>query len=122
MPIYQQNQLNLAGQLPPGAYVQVVAPPPVVQGIATNGLGQVGVASWGPVNSAYGVGSPQIAGLSLGPVTNRKYDLATAMAVAFAAGQTNNTAVRVTDGTDTAATAALKDGSNTTGATLTGFY
>ena len=122
MPVYQQGQLNLAGQLPPGAYVQVVAPPPVVQGITTNGLGQVGVASWGPVNSAYGVGSPQIAGLSLGPVTNRKYDLATAMAIAFSLGQSNNVAVRVTDGTDTAATSALKDGSATTGATLTGFY
>lgn len=122
MPIYQAGQLNLAGQLPPGAYVQVVAPPPVVQGIATSGLGQVGVASWGPVNSAYGVGSPQIASLSLGPVTNRKYDLATAMAIAFALGQANNVAVRVTDGTDTAATSALKDGAATTGATLTGFY
>jgi len=122
MPIYQAGQLNLAGQLPPGAYVQVVAPPPVVQGIASNGLGQVGVASWGPVNSAYGVGSPQIAGLSLGPVTARKYDLATAMAIAFSLGQSNNAAVRVTDGTDTAATSSLKDGSATTGATLTGFY
>lgn len=122
MPIYQAGQLNLAGQLPPGAYVQVVAPPPVVQGIATNGLGMVGVASWGPVNSAYGVGSPQIAGLSLGPVTNRTHDLATAMAIAFGMGQTNNVAVRVTDGTDTAATSAIKDGSATTGVTLTGFY
>lgn len=122
MPVYQAGSLNLAGQLAPGAYVQVVAPPPVVQGIATNGLGMVGVASWGPVNSAYVVGSPQAAGLYLGSVTNRKYDLATAMAVAFGMGQSNNTAVRVTDGTDTAATAALKDGSATTGATLTGFY
>lgn len=122
MPIYQAGSLNLAGQLAPGAYVQVVAPPPVVQGIATNGLGMVGVASWGPVNSAYVVGSPQQAGLYLGPVTNRKYDLATAMAIAFGMGQTNNTAVRVTDGTDTAATAAIKDGSAVTGATLTGFY
>lgn len=122
MPIYQSGALNLAGQLAPGAYVQVVAPPPVVQGIATNGLGMVGVASWGPVNSAYVVGSPQAAGLYLGAVNNRKYDLATAMAVAFGMGQTNNTAVRVTDGTDTAATAAIKDGSATTGATLTGFY
>lgn len=122
MPVYQAGSLNLAGQLPPGAYVQVVAPPPVVQGIATNGLGIVGVASWGPVNSAYVVGSPQQAGLYLGPVTNRKYDLATAMAIAFGMGQTNNTAVRVTDGTDTAATCALKDGSSVTGATLTGFY
>jgi hypothetical protein len=122
MPIYQAGQLNLAGQLPPGAYVQVVAPPPVVQGIATNGLGSVGVASWGPVNSAYGVGSPQIASLSLGPVTVRSHDLATAMAIYFGMGQTNNVAVRVTDGTDTAATSAIKDGAATTGATLTGFY
>jgi len=122
MPIYQSGSLNLAGQLPPGAYVQVVAPPAVVQGVASNGLGEVGVASWGPVNSAYGVGSPQIAGLMLGPVNARKYDLATAMAINFMLGQTNNTAVRVTDGTDTAATSALKDGSAATGATLTGFY
>ena len=35
MPIFQSGSLNLAGQLAPGAYVQVVAPPPVVQGIAT---------------------------------------------------------------------------------------
>jgi hypothetical protein len=122
MPIYQSGSLNLAGQLAPGAYVQVVAPPPVVQGIASNGLGQVGVASWGPVNSATVIGSPQQAGLMLGAVTNRKYDLATAMAIAFGMGQTNNTAVRVTDGTDTAATAAVKDGSAVTGATLTAFY
>jgi len=122
MPIYQAGQLNLAGTLPPGVYTQVVAPPAVVQGIATNGLGQVGVASWGPVNSPVVIGSPQAASLTLGPVSVRKYDLATAMAIALGMGQTNNTSVRVTDGTDTAATVALKDGAATTGTTLTGFY
>lgn len=122
MQIYQSGQLNLAGALPPGVYTQVVAPPPVVAGIATNGLGSVGVASWGPVNSPVIVGSPQAASLTLGPLTNRKSDLATAMAVYFGMGQTNNVSVRVTDGTDTAATAALKDGAAATGVTLTGFY
>ncbi len=122
MPIYQQNQLNLAGQMAPGLYVAVVNPPPVVQGVATNGYGLVGVASWGPVNSPFGVSSPQLAALSVGPVTVRQHDLATAIAIAFALRQYNNTVVRVSDGTDTAATAALKDGAATTGATLTGFY
>lgn len=122
MPIYQSASLNLAGLMAPGLYVEVVQPPPVVQGIASNGYGLVGVASWGPVNSPFGVGSPQAAAMSLGPVTVRSRDLATAIAVAFGFGQTNNTVVRVSDGTDTAATVALKDGSSVTGATLTGFY
>ncbi|CAB3784332.1 hypothetical protein [Pararobbsia alpina] len=122
MPIFQFDQLNLAGTLAPGVYTQVVAPPAVVAGVSTNGLGHVGVASWGPVNSPVPVGSPQMAALMLGPVTVRKSDLATAIAVAFGLKQTNNTTVRVTDGSDTAATCALKDGSGTTGATLTGFY
>lgn len=122
MPIYQANQLNLAGLMAPGLYVEVVQPPPVIQGIATNGYGLVGVASWGPVNSPYGIGSAQAAAMSVGPVTVRQRDLATALAVAFSFGQNNNVVVRVTDGTDTAATSALKDGSSVTGATLTGFY
>jgi hypothetical protein len=122
MPIYQAGQLNLAGTLAPGVYTQVVAPPAVVRGASTNGLGMVGVASWGPVNSPTVIGSPQMAALMLGPVTVRRSDLATAMAIAFGLGQQNNTAVRVTDGSDTAATCALKDGSAVTGATLTGFY
>jgi hypothetical protein len=122
MPIYQAGQLNLAGTLPPGVYTQVVAPPAVVRGVSTNGLGTVGVASWGPVNTAVLVGSPQAAALTLGPVNNRKSDLATAIAIAFMLGQKNNSTVRVTDGTDTAASGALKDAAAATGITLTGFY
>lgn len=120
--IYQLGQLNTAGSLPPGVFTQIVQPPPVVAGVATNGLGQVGVASWGPVNSPTVTGSPQAAQMLWGTQTVRQRDIATALAVAFQLGQYNNTVVRVTDGTDTAATGALKDGSNATGATLTGFY
>ncbi|MBB3258219.1 hypothetical protein F4827_003087 [Paraburkholderia bannensis] len=120
--IYQYGQLNTAGAMAPGAYVQIVKPPPVVAGVATNGYGLVGVASWGPVNSPVVTGSPQANQANWGPVTNRLRDLATAIAIAFMLGQYNNIAVRVTDGTDTAATGTLKDGSNATGATLTGFY
>lgn len=120
--VYQANQLNLAGNMAPGLYVAVVNPPPVVQGVSSNGYGLVGVASWGPVNSPYGVGSPQAATMSVGQVSIRNNDLASALAVAFQFGQTNNTVVRVTDGTDTAATGAIKDGAAVTGATLTGFY
>jgi hypothetical protein len=120
--IFQQNQLNLAGLMAPGLYVEVVQPPPVIQGVASNGLGLVGVASWGPVNNPFGVGSPQAASMSLGPVTARQRDLATAVAIAFQLGQTNNTVVRVTDGTDTSAVSTLVDGAAAIGATLTAFY
>lgn len=120
--IYQYGQLNTAGAMAPGAYVQIVKPPPVVAGVATNGYGLVGVASWGPVNSPVVTGSPQANQSNWGAVTNRQRDLATAIAIAFAIGQYNNVAVRVTDGTDTAATATLKDASNAVGATLTGYY
>ena len=122
MPVYQSGQLNAAGQLPAGVYAQVVAPPPAIIGVSTSSLGLVGVGSWGAVNSAMIIGSPQQAGLMLGNVNNRKYDLATALAVAFNAGQLNNTVVRVTDGTDLAATVAIKDGTLATGVTLTGMY
>lgn len=122
MPIYQANQLNLSGALAPGLYVAVVAPPPVVRGVPTNGLGLVGVASWGPKNAPFVVGSPQMAAISLGAIAARSRDLATACAIAMQMGQYNNTCVRVTDGTDTAASIALKDAATVTGLTLTGVY
>ncbi|AJG19070.1 hypothetical protein [Cupriavidus basilensis] len=120
--IYQYGQLNTAGAMAPGAYVQIVQPPPVVAGVATNGYGLVGVASWGPVNSPMLTGSPQANQANWGPQTVRQRDLATAIAIAFQLGQYNNTGVRVSDGTDTAASGQLKDGASVVGATLTGFY
>jgi hypothetical protein len=120
--IYQFGQINTAGALAPGVDVQIVAPPAVVQGASTSGYGLVGVASWGPVNSPLLTGSPQANAMNWGNQTVRMHDLATAIAVAFQLGQSNNIAVRVSDGTDTAATAQLLDGSAVNGATITGMY
>jgi hypothetical protein len=120
--IYQLGQLNTAGALQPGVYTQIAQPPPVMAGVATNGYGLVGVASWGPVNSASVAGSPQQAQASCGLPVNRQRDLSTALAVAFGLGQYNNWCVRVTDGTDTAATASLLDTASTIGVTLAAYY
>ncbi|MFM0630771.1 phage tail protein [Paraburkholderia xenovorans] len=123
--IFQQGQLNVAAQSAPGVLTQIVAPPSVIAGATTNGYGLVGVASWGPVNSPVLIGSPQAASLQIGPVKVRKYDVATALAIANLLGQYNNWCVRVTDGTDSAASVPLKDTTAVTpvtGATLTGFY
>jgi len=122
--LFQSSQLNAASLTAPGVYTEIVAPPPVIQGAPTNGYGLVGVASWGPVNSPFVVGSPSAAPSQVGPVTVRSRDLATALALAFVIGSYNNWCVRVTDGTDAAATAPLKDttGSPVTGATLTAMY
>lgn len=122
--LFTQSQLNPASLSAPGVYTAIVAPPAVVAGAPTNGLGQVGVASWGPVNSPFLVGSPTQAPFLVGPVTVRSRDLATALAIAFSLGAYNNYCVRVTDGTDVAASVAVKDGAGTpvTGLTLTGLY
>ena len=61
---------------------------------------------------------------TFGLVTFRKYDLATALQISSQIGANNVRAVRVTDGTDAAATVAVIDvaGSPVTGATLTAYY
>lgn len=125
MTIYQNGQINQAALYAPGLYTQVVAPTTsYIQGVSTNLLGLVGVASWGAVNSPQLIGDPTSAKQFLGTQTVRKRDLATAVAVALGLGASQIYSVRVSDGTDTAATAALLDtaGTPATGANLTAFY
>jgi Phage tail sheath protein FI len=125
MPIYQAGSLNTAALSAPDLYVQIIAPKTrYINGVATDGLGIVGVASWGPVNSPFLIGSPNDQALYLGAPQVRKYDLSTAVSVALQLGAANIKAVRITDGTDVAASIALKDTFTTpaTGATLTAFY
>jgi len=53
MPIYQSGSLNTTALTAPDLYVQVVAPQTrYINGVATDGLGIVGIGSWGPVTSA----------------------------------------------------------------------
>lgn len=123
MPLYQIGQLNTAALTAPGEYVQIVPPTTrFINGVPTNILGIVGVGSWGPVNSAYLVGSPQDQANYLGNPVNRLNDLSTAIAVALQLGQANMRCVRVTDGTDTAATVNLMDTTPVVGAALTAYY
>ncbi|TDR80004.1 phage tail protein [Paludibacterium purpuratum] len=125
MPIYPAGSLNTAALSAPDLYVQQVPPKTrYINGVPTDILGIVGVASWGAVNSPMLIGSPADAALKVGVQQVRKYDLATAIAVSIQLGASNLRAVRVTDGTDAAATTTLKDSAATpaTGATLTAMY
>ncbi|APR40032.1 hypothetical protein [Paraburkholderia sp. SOS3] len=126
MPVFQAGQINQTALQAPDLYV-IIQPPSVafINGVATDGLGLVGVGSWGPVNAPMmGVGNGAQAQQLIGPVTNRLHDIATAVAIGDLNNVQNYILVRVTDGTDTAASAQLKDtaGSPVTGMTLTGMY
>jgi hypothetical protein len=124
MPIYQVGQLNSTALSAPGVYLQIQPPPLIINGVPSNLLGMVGVGSWGPVNSPTLVGSPSDVANYLGAAQVRTYDLPTHIGIAFLIGATAIKYVRVTDGTDTAATTTLKDTASTplTGATLTALY
>src|ERR1700722_8238983 len=105
MPVYALGALNTATLVTPGVYVQKVPPQTrYINGVPTHIRGLVGVGSWGPVNSAV-----LAQGDTFGSVTNRKYDLSTAISISSQIGANNVMAVRVTDGTDVAATANLVD-------------
>lgn len=125
MPVYQLGQLNTAALYAPDVYVQIVPPKTrYINGIPTDILGIVGVASWGAKNTPVLVGSAADAQRLFGVQQTRKYDLASASAISFLVGAQNQRLVRVTDGTDTAATVNLMDvnGSPAIGATLTAMY
>jgi phage tail sheath protein FI len=105
MTIVAQGTLNLASLIVPDLYL-VIVPPQVIllNGVPTNVLGVVGTASWGPVNTPVLVSDMPTQVRNFGSPVNRKYDLGTHVAVAVQQGAQNMRCVRVTDGTDTAAT------------------
>lgn len=126
MPVYQAGSLNVTSLQAPDLYV-IIQPPSVayINGVPTDGLGLVGVGSWGPVNAVMlGIGTLAQAQQAVGNVANRSHDLATAVAVGVQNNARNFGLVRVTDGTDLAASVALKDSAGTpaTGMTLTALY
>lgn len=124
MSISQAGQLNVSALGAPGVYLQIVPPAPVINGVPSNLLGLVGIGSWGPVNSATLIGSPNDQANWLGAQQVRKYDLSTAVSVALAGGATAIQYIRITDGTDVAATTTMMDTFATPaiGMTLTALY
>lgn len=108
--IVQQGQINLNAQVVPNLLIQIVPPSfTLLNGVPTNVVGIVGTAVWGPVNSpVIASGLPDATRL-FGPMQPRKHDLNTAVfAAALQGGVANLRLVRVTDGTDVAASAAVR--------------
>lgn len=108
MPIVQQGAINTTALVVPDLYVQIVSPQNLVlNGVPTNVVGVVGTASWGPVNQPVVASTMADYAASFGPVMPRNYDMDTQVATAVQQGASNFRCVRVTDGTDTAASYAL---------------
>lgn len=110
MPIFPQGALNTTALSTPDLYIQIV--PPGVQllnGVPTNVGAAVGTAAWGPVGVAVAVSDPGSFQRAFGPYVARKFDLGTFIARAAQEGGAGiYKAVRVTDGTDVAATATVQ--------------
>jgi hypothetical protein len=105
-----------------GAYVYLQPPTPIAgAGIATSLSGIVGTASWGPINAPQPFSDTASAYAAFGRSISDPFSLVTEslFAVNFAS---NFLGVRVSDGTDTAASVLVKDTGGTNGVTLTGKY
>ncbi len=108
MPIVQQGSINTTALVVPDLYVQIVPPQNLVlNGVPTNVAGVVGTASWGPVGQPVIVATMSDYAQNYGPIMARKYDMGTHVATAVQQGAQDFRCVRVTDGTDTAAQAAI---------------
>lgn len=108
MPIHQLGQLNTTALQVADVYVQIVPPQFLLNGVPSNIGGIVGVASWGPVNEPVIIGSPAQFGARFGRPGNRAHDAGTFAMIAFQEGATALKVVRVTDGSDVAASAAVQ--------------
>ena len=107
MPIAQIGQTNVSALSVPQVLVQIVPPQFLFNGVATNVCGLVGTASWGPVNLAQTFGSYAQYVATFGPTINRLYDMGGHVLLATAQGAAYFAGVRITDGTDTAASAVV---------------
>jgi phage tail sheath protein FI len=123
MPIFQQGTLNTTALVVPDLYVQIVPPQNLVlNGVPTNLIGVVGTASWGPVNQPVVVGTMADYAQNFGPIIVRKYDMGTSVATAVQQGASSFRCVRVTDGTDVAASYAVNSANNTNSAMFSALY
>jgi hypothetical protein len=120
---FLDGQQNLAALSVPGLYTDIILPTPLLLGTPTNIEGLVGVGSWGPVGALIPATEVSDAALSIGYPQIRTYDIASHIAAATqVGGAIGFYCVRVTDGTDTAASAAILDAAAGTGVTITGKY
>jgi hypothetical protein len=106
MPVTQQSNFVASSLAVNDIYVVIVRPVSVsVQGVSTSICGLVGTAAWGPLNTPLTVGSPQELSQNFGPLRNKPNDMPTDALILLRAGVPDVECVRVSDGTDAAATA-----------------
>jgi uncharacterized protein len=116
--IISANSFSPATLGAPGTFVVIEPPPPIAVGPSTSVGGVVGTAPWGPLNTPISMGDQNDATTAFGPITAASltdvHDMPTDLALAFAQAQGSGTSidlwgVRVSDGTDTAASVSLND-------------
>jgi len=119
MPIIQAGAVNNTALIVPDLYVEIVPPQNLIlNGVPTNILGVVGTSTWGPLGTPVIAGSMSDYYTNFGPIIPQKYDMGTQVATAVQQGAQNFRCVRVTDGTDTYASAGVPG----TGLTITALY
>ncbi len=121
--ISQAGSLNTTALTVPDLYVQIV-PPGILalNGVPTNTIGIVGTASWGPVGQGIVFGTDAERIQNFGMINARKYDMGTQASTAILQGASSFVGVRVTDGSDTAASIPIEGNSTTMGLVLTALY
>ena len=108
MPIVQQGSINTTALVVPDLYVQIVPPQTLLlNGVPTNVVGMVGTATWGPVSQPVIVATMADYARTFGSITARRFDMGTQVATAVQQGASSFRCVRVSDGTDTAASLTL---------------
>ncbi len=108
MPIVQAGSLNTTALVVPDLYVQIVPPQNLVlNGVPTNVIGVVGSGSWGPVNQPVIVATMADYARAFGPIQARRFDMGTQVATAVQQGAQSFRCVRVTDGSEMAASYAI---------------
>jgi hypothetical protein len=122
MPIVPAGSVNLNSIGVPNVYVQIIPPSPLLNGVPADIVAAIGTASWGPKNAPTTIGVLQDLVAKFGPPVNRLYDMGSAVYNAMQQGAHDFLCVRVTDGTDAAASATLLDDLSAVGATLTSLY
>ncbi|BAK82884.1 phage tail sheath protein [Komagataeibacter medellinensis] len=108
MTIYQSGQINTNSLNVPDLYVQVLKPQNIaLNDVSTGRIGLVGTATWGPVGTPVIVGSMGDCLSAFGPKQALASDIGTAVNIAIMQGASDFRCVRVSDGTDAAATGTL---------------
>ncbi|AQU86221.1 phage tail protein [Komagataeibacter nataicola] len=109
MPVlYQAGDLNTNSLVVPDLYVQIQKPATLaLNGVSSGRIGLVGTAAWGPVNTPVIVGAMGDCLAAFGGKQALATDIGTAVNIAILQGASDFRCVRVTDGTDAAATGTL---------------